>query len=132
MTAGLNIRIRIERDHYSIDPYGGAEIVSGSIVADNIAARFDPGMPKSLVNLIQGNELEKYGTFIIKPIQVAINSKYRIRVIRPVAPWPHLNYFDTWEVLGIEYSSIHPADRRGFLGIGVLRIEPYRSGTFSP
>lgn len=131
MTSGLNIRIRIEQDFYITDPYGGAQIVSGTIVADNIAARFDMGMPKTLINSVQGIEIEKQGTFYIKPIEVRLNSQHRIKIIRPNSPRRHLDYEDTWRVVGVEYSSIHPADRRGFLVVGVTRIEPYRSGTFS-
>lgn len=129
MTILYNARCKILRDVITIDPYGGAEYITGTLVAHDEPCRFDYYMPKSNVTGFQGIETEKsFSVFFRTTHQHPIDVREQDIII---LTWPpvHPDLGKKYRVRGVQKESLHFQDPSGIIECTLIRFEESRPGT---
>jgi hypothetical protein len=117
MTAGLNIKGRIWRVSTPTDDDVGGAMVSGTVVYDNLACRLIPQRPNSLL-LEQGLEVDGLYLMEIRPPSLDIREQDHFELTFPSY---HPEYGHHFRIIGVQRTSMHPADSRGFINLTMKR-----------
>lgn len=117
MIAGQNCKFDIWRmTMLDDDSVGGAQ-VSGSVVYQNIPARFQQ-MPEQQLLLHQGLETERFFTANIVPGTLEVYERDEVEV---VAPSDHQYYGDRFRVVGRRWADFPPRDPRNYMMLTLTR-----------
>ena len=117
MTAGLNIKGKVWRFSTPLDDDVGGALVSGTVVYDNLACRLIPQPPSSLL-LEQGLEVEGIYLLEIRPPMMDIRERDEFEV---TFPHYHPEYGNHFRIVGVQRTSMHPEDSRGFINFRMTR-----------
>jgi hypothetical protein len=117
LRAGNNLSARIWRLSYPADDSVGGALPSGSIVYENVQARFQDSSPIAAF-AIQGVETNKVHQAEVYPGTLDIREYDQFEVVSPPNhPWINLKMrIDT-----VQKPNYHPADPRGFLLLTMVR-----------
>ena len=127
MTILYNIRCQITRDVIVDDEFGGADVVTGTIIAADEPCRLDYFMPKANAELPQGIEVSRtYSLFFRSTRQHPINVREE-DIIKIIFPIHHADYNRRFRVRGIQGESLHPQDPNYIIECTLFRIDETRS-----
>jgi hypothetical protein len=120
MVAGLNLTAKIWRYIYTYgdDDIGGA-VPSGTVLYQDVQARIAARKP-TMALIEQGLETIKIFTAVLSPGTLAVKENDEIEVTRPTN---HPDYGNKFRIIGVQPTSTHPDDARGFLMVTLQRSE---------
>lgn len=130
MTILYNSRCNIIRDRVQTDAYGGAEYITGTLIASNEPCRFDSYMPKINTVGYQGIESEKVFSIFFRstrqhPIPIREND-----VIILTFPPVHPELGKKFRVRGVQHESLHFQDPNYIVECTLVRYEESRGPNF--
>ena len=117
MTAGLVVQGKIVRFSTPSDDDVGGALVSGTVVYQGIQCRLIPQRPSSLL-LEQGVEVEGLYLLETRPPTMDIRERDEFELTFPAY---HPEYGHRFRIIGVQRTSMHPADSRGFLNLTMSR-----------
>lgn len=111
MTAGMNIRINIYNIQTTTDDViGGADPVE-FLMYKNLRARLEELKPNTLL-LQQGIEITNTYTCLVDEPTLNIYERDEVEI---TFPKNHHFYGKRMRITGVQYSSMHPSDRRSYV-----------------
>lgn len=122
MTIGLNLQMRVWRITNPTDDVIGGAVPSGTLIYDCVPARLENTKP-SLLLLQQGFEVDKVFQGICED-NIVVYEKDEMEIIFPTNH-PYINI--RLVVHGIQFTSLHPDDSRGYLLL-TLKHKDYAHG----
>jgi hypothetical protein len=117
MTPGMNIRIRVWKVTNEPDDRIGGAVLSGTIIHDNVPARFEETKQEMLL-LQQGYEVSQIFSCITHAVSPMYKEKDEVEVIFPEN---HPFYHEFLQVKGIQFTSLHPSDSRSVVMLTLKR-----------
>jgi hypothetical protein len=117
MTAGLDIKGKVWRFSTPSDDDVGGALVSGTVVYDNLACRLIPQPPSSLL-LEQGLEVDGLYLLETRPPSLDIRERDEFEI---TYPFYHPEFGNRFRIIGMQRTSMHPADSRGFINLRMKR-----------
>ena len=121
MSAGFNIRVEITQQGYDDDDMIGGAVYTGTVI-QTLPCRLTP-MSRSMMSLEQG--IEGINIFFLDlPRRARITENDYVKVVYPPT---HQYYQQRFTVTGVQNTSMHPRDSRGYTRATVRRVERGRS-----
>jgi len=119
MTAGLNARFDVYRMESATDDEVGGAQVTGTLVYSRIPGSLMENSPNQLL-LQQGVETVKSFGIVLEKGTANILERDEVEL---VSPYNHEYLNDRFRLVGIQYQSFHPSDRRKYLVCSATRSE---------
>ncbi len=126
----FNLRVDIYRETHTDDVYGGAVILTGSLLYANEPSRMDYVIPRQWLTRNQGLETQKTYSFFFHTNQqhpVWLNEDDYVEIVFPPQ---HPQYKKRFRIVGVSFESNHPSDARGVIEVTAQRVEETRGNDY--